>query len=493
MASDVRRPFAASIAVSKCGIMTSVDQSGPIGVGSEIVLDSLCDAVFTVDLQRRITYLNRSAENTLGTLRSQALGHPCATVFRSSLCKKGCALKEAIETGRPVTNRQAVLLNSSGRPVPVAVSTSLLRGQDGSIVGAVETFRDLRQLPAVSSPAQEVMASVQLVAASESMRDIMAMLPQVATTDTSLLIQGETGTGKEVLARTVHDLSPRRGKPFVAVNCAALPDTLLESELFGYKTGAFTGAVKDKPGRFAVAEGGTIFLDEIGDISPNLQVRLLRVLQHKEYAPLGDTRSVKANVRIITASNQDLAELVRQGLFRQDLFYRVNVLRLELPPLRQRREAIPSLADHFIRKFNAAQGRRISGLHRDALRALLAYDFPGNIRELENVIERAFVFCTGSTIMPQHLPDELRIIDIPAVRATTLNQAVRNTEAQALVRALSRNDFNREAAARELGMHKSTFFKKVKALGIILPEQDGRSSRKESARRPITRRSLKAV
>ncbi len=170
---------------------------------------------------------------------------------------------------------------------------------------------------------------MQMVAVSESMRDIVAVLPQVASSDTTLLIQGETGTGKEVLARTVHDLGPRRRKPFVAVNCAALPDTLLESELFGFKAGAFTGAVKDKPGRFAVAEGGTIFLDEIGDISPSLQVRLLRVLQHKEYEPLGDTRSIKANVRIIVASNQDLAELVRQGSFRQDLFYRVNVLRLE--------------------------------------------------------------------------------------------------------------------------------------------------------------------
>ncbi len=473
--------------------MTSVDQSAPIGVASETVLESLSDAVFTVDLQRRITYLNRSAENTLGTLRTQVLGHPCATVFRSSLCKNGCAIREALETGRPVINRRAVLLNSAGRPVPVAVSTSLLRAPDGSIVGGVETFRDLSESPAVADPLQEGTSPVHLVAASESMRDIMALLPQVATTDTTLLIQGETGTGKEVLARTVHDLSPRRAKPFVAVNCAALPDTLLESELFGYKAGAFTGAVKDKPGRFAAAEGGTVFLDEIGDISPSLQVRLLRVLQHKEYEPLGDARSVKANVRIITASNQDLAELVRQGAFRQDLFYRVNVLRLELPPLRQRREAIPSLAEHFIRKFNAAQGRKVSGLHRDAMRALLAYDFPGNIRELENVIERAFVFCAGNLIMPQHLPDELRIIDIPAVRATTLSQAVRNTEAQALVRALSRNDFNREAAARELGMHKSTFFKKVKALGIVLPEQDGRSSRKEPARRPLTRRSLKAV
>ena len=473
--------------------MTSVDQTRPFGVTPDAVLDSLSDAVFTVDPHRRITYLNRSAENILGTLRTEAVGHPCAAVFRSNLCKKGCALEEALETGRPVTNRHAVLLNAAGRPVPVAVSTTVLQDQNGKVIGAVETFRDLRESDSMPRPELLETGSREMVAVSESMRDILAVLPQVASSDTTLLIQGETGTGKEVLARTVHDLGPRRRKPFVAVNCAALPDTLLESELFGFKAGAFTGAVKDKPGRFAVAEGGTIFLDEIGDISPSLQVRLLRVLQHKEYEPLGDTRSVKANVRIIVASNQDLAGLVRQGSFRQDLFYRVNVLRLEVPPLRQRRDAIPFLVDHFIRKFNVAQGRLVTGLHRDAMKALLAYDFPGNIRELENIIERAFVFSTGNLIMPQHLPDELRIIDIPAVRTTTLNQAVRNTEAQALVGALSRNGFNREAAARELGMHKSTFFKKIKALGIILPEQDGRSARKETARRAFTRRSLKAV
>jgi len=303
------------------------------------------------------------------------------------------------------------------------------------------------------------------------------LLPQSAASGSTVLIQGEAGTGKEVLARSIHQKSNRSQRPFVAVNCAALPDTLLESELFGYKAGAFTGAIKDKPGRFALAQGGTIFLDEIGDISPCLQVRLLRVLQERSFEPLGGTKSIRADVRVIVASNRDLWALVQDGSFRHDLYYRVNVIRLDLPPLRHRRQEIPALVNHFITRFNRIQKRSIEGISHEAIEMLIRYDYPGNIRELENIIERAFVLCSNGTIQASHLPGTL-IPASPAYANPTLENAVKAVEIELLMQALSRQNYNREAAARELGMHKSTFFKKIKTLGIMLPDQDGRSARK---------------
>ena len=291
-----------------------------------------------------------------------------------------------------------------------------------------------------------------------------------------MLILGETGTGKEIMARTIHGLSQQRKGPFVAVNCGALPDTLLESELFGYKAGAFTGATKDKPGRFAMAKGGTLFLDEIGDISPNLQVRLLRVLQERTFEPLGATRSEKADVRIIAATHEDLAEQIRNGAFREDLYYRINVIRVALPPLRRRKEDIGLLVDQFIKRFNRLQHKKVEGMAVETLSLLMAHDWPGNVRELENVIERAFVLCSEGLIEIGHLPDELK------ARRTTghadLPSAHDLIDVQAIRLALENHGYNRVAAARELGIHKTTLYRRMKKLGIELPERDGRSHRR---------------
>ena len=233
-------------------------------------------------------------------------------------------------------------------------------------------------------------------------------MPRIAESSSTVLLEGTSGTGKELFARAIHDLSPRRKKRFVAVNCAALPDTLLESELFGHKAGAFTDAKRDRIGRFALADGGTIFLDEIGDISPALQVRLLRVLQEHAVEPLGATSPVNVNVRVVAATNKDLARLVQTGRFRDDLYYRIRVVHLVLPDLRQRREDLPLLVDHLISKFNRLQGRDIAGVSLEVMTCLMEHDFPGNVRELENIIEQAFVLCRGGMIELQHLPPELR-------------------------------------------------------------------------------------
>ena len=296
------------------------------------------------------------------------------------------------------------------------------------------------------------------------------------------MILGETGTGKELMAHTIHSLSPRRDGPFVAVNCGALPDTLLESELFGYKAGAFTGANKDKPGRFAMAKGGTLMLDEIGEVSPALQVRLLRVLQERSYEPLGATATELADVRIVVASNKDLAVEMRQGAFREDLYYRVNVVRVQLPPLRRRKEDIPLLAEQFIARFNRLQRKSIKGIAAEALSLMMAHDWPGNVRELENVIERAFVLCDKRVVGIEHLPDELTAHGKSGGLPSGMREARNLIDSQTIQTALEQNNFNRLAAARALGIHKSTLFRMIKRLGIALPEQDGRSARRVQRR-----------
>ncbi len=283
------------------------------------------------------------------------------------------------------------------------------------------------------------------------------------------------------MARTIHALSPRNRGPFVAVNSGALPDTLLESELFGYKAGAFTGAQREKPGRFALARGGTIFLDEIGEISPALQVRLLRVLQERTFEPLGATRPEEADVRVLAATNKDLAAQVRLGHFREDLYYRVNVVRVELPPLRRRKEDIPLLVDQFVDRFNRLQQKSLPGVAAEALSLLLAHDWPGNIRELQNAIERAFILCRQGPIGIPHLPVELSAHAAPPGADARMRSAHAILDAQAIRAALERTANNRLAAARELGIHKTTLFRRMKKLGLPLPAQDGRT---RAAKRP---------
>ena len=445
--------------------------------GADSILESISDGVFTVDADWRITYFNAAAERITGIRRREALGRGCAEVFRASMCETSCALRQTLKSGKPIINRAAFIVTADGRRIPVSVSTAILRDARGRLVGGAETFRDLSLVEALRKELSGAFLVGDLVSRSPAMRRLQVLLPQVADSGATVLIQGETGTGKELLARAVHNHSPRRRKPFVAVNCGALPDTLLESELFGYVKGAFTGADRDKPGRFAAAEGGTLFLDEIGDISPAMQVRLLRVLQEHAYEPLGSVVSRQADVRVIAATHRDLAERIRAGAFREDLFYRLNIVRLDLPPLRSRKEDIPLLADHFVARFNRRQGRHVAGLTPDAVGLLMMHDFPGNVRELENIIERAFVLCGAGRIDTAHLPAELTGSgrSEPAAAAENLAARRRLAEAQAIRAALAACGNNRQQAARALGLHKSTLFRKIRALGIALPEQDGRS------------------
>jgi len=442
-----------------------------ISTQTNAILDSIADGVFTVDGNWKITSFNCAAEKITGISKALAIGQTCRDVFHSNLCDANCVLQEAIHKNKAISNRSVYIINAQGEQIPISISAAPLKDDQGQIIGGVETFRDLSEVMALKKQLYQQYSFQDIISKSRRMQKMFAILPDIATSDSTVLIQGESGTGKELFARAIHDLSPRAKAPLVIVNSGALPDTLLESELFGYKAGAFTDAKKDKPGRFALAEGGTIFLDEIGEISPALQVRLLRVLQDKFYEPLGGTTPLKANVRIITATNKDLRQLVDEGQFREDLFYRLNVVFIQIPALKERRADIPLLIQHFISQFNKLKNREIEDIDENALSILMQHPFPGNVRELENIIEYAFILCRGKVIQPQHLPEYL----LPETFKSGEESAskvfsLQEIQKQALIRALKRNNWKRMATARELEIDKGTLRRMIQRFNIKPPK-----------------------
>jgi PAS domain S-box-containing protein len=435
----------------------------------DIILDSIADGVFTVDDNWRITSFNRAAEQITGVRREEAIGQRCKDVLKADVCEKGCILSKTIQSGKSIVNRTVHIVDAAGRQVPISISTALLKDEKGRIVGAVETFRDISVEEQLRKAIAERYSFEDIISKNHRMHRLFDILPDVADSASAVLLEGESGTGKELFARAIHHLSPRKKQPFIAVNCGALPDTLLESELFGYKAGAFTDAKKDKPGRFKLAERGTLFLDEIGDISPALQVRLLRVLQEKTYEPLGSVETVPSDVRIIAATNRRLQELVKEGKFREDLYYRIHVIRMELPPLRDRMEDIPLLVDHFIHHFNVLQKKEIAGLSGEALACLVSYDYQGNVRELQNIIEHAFILCKSRLIEPHHLPENLCTSRGMESSGNSDTMNMKDLEAVFITNMLRRHQWNRIKTAKALGIHKSTLFRKIKTLHIQIP------------------------
>ncbi len=433
-----------------------------------VILDSVADGVFTINEKGEITFFNRAAEEITGFAREEALGHNCFDIFRANICQTNCALKETIKTGREIINLPINIINKDGKELPVSVSTAVLRDERGSIIGGVETFRDLSAIEELRKELRQQYTFQDIVSKNHTIQEIFQILPDIAESDSTVLIQGPSGSGKELFAKAIHNLSLRKDKPFVKVNCGALPDNLLESELFGYIKGAFTDAKKDKPGRFALADGGTIFLDEIGDMSPALQVKLLRVLQDREYEPLGGTSTVRVDVRVVAATNKELVALVRSGQFRDDLYYRLNVVKIDLPSLSRRREDIPLLVEHFVEKFNLKTGKNISGVSHEAMSLLMRYDFPGNIRELENIIEHAFVMCKGDVIELRHFPLEfIERSKEDSFEEKGVDGPLQRSEAESIRKALERNRGNRLRTARELGIDRSTLWRKIRKYGIV--------------------------
>ncbi|NLJ09518.1 MAG: sigma 54-interacting transcriptional regulator [Treponema sp.] len=455
---------------------------------TDIILESISDGVFTVYSQWRITSFNRAAESIIGIKRTEAIGKLCHEVFKSNMCESLCPLRKTMQTSKPVINMEGFCINPGGERIPISVSTALLKYEAGKVIGGAETFRDLREIEELKQQLDSDPIKRDLTSRSPSMRSVLEMLPTVAGSSSVILIEGETGTGKEVTARMIHRLSPQAAGPFVAVNCGALPDTLLESELYGYKKGAFTGADRDKMGRFKQADGGTLFLDEIGEISQAMQVKLLRVLQEGVYESLGSTKSERSRARILCATNRNLKQMVEEGAFRRDLFYRINVITLSLPPLRERREDIPDLAEYFLRKYRIKMGKTIQGFSEDVYNAFFAYPWPGNIRELENVVERAVVLCRKQRIDCSCLPDEFQPY-LPALEASegpqkidgpgtspallrhstakAMAQAATQAETELIRQVLAKFNNNRTKVAQELGIHRATLYRKMKRYKLL--------------------------
>ncbi len=450
-----------------------------------LILDSIDQGVFTVDANFVVTSFNAAAERIIGMDRADAIGKKCHHVFRASICETGCALRRTVETGEPLRDIRIDVLRSDMEAVPISVSTAVLRDRDGDLLGGVELFRDISELESLRRELSGKRGFADIIGASPPMRQLFRLLPDVAASDAPVLIDGPSGAGKELVARALHKLSPRRERPFVSVNCGALPDTLLESELFGYVKGAFTDARRDKPGRFVLADGGTLLLDEIGDISPAFQVKLLRVLQEGVVEPLGATRSVPVDVRVLSATNRNLDELVHGGQFREDLYYRLRVVPLTVPPLRERPEDIPLLVDHFVGVLRQHTGKSIAGVTPGAMAALSQHSFPGNVRELRNLLERAFVLCHDDLIDTEHLlpevthpdpsvgfqataalgskkPSELRILGRCSSQLENLTP-----EARRVVEALDAHNWNRTAAARALGIARTTLWRRMRDYGLL--------------------------
>ncbi len=429
------------------------------------ILDSIADGVFTVDSDWNITTFNRAAEQITGTSREDALGRKCWEVFHANVCERECVLKKTLKTNHQCINKTVRIVNNHGDTLPISISTAILRDSDGKVIGGVETFRDLSEIEELRKEVVGRHTFHDIVTRDPELLDLFDMLPAVAQSDTPVLILGESGTGKELLAKSIHDLSGRGTEPFVAVNCGALPENLLESELFGYKKGAFTDARTDKPGRFERAGKGTLFLDEIGDLPKSVQVKLLRVLQEKVYEPLGSIEPVRSEARIVAATNHDLGRMVESGEFRQDLYYRINVIPLTLPPLRDRKGDIPLLVDHFVQHYGKVHGKSVDHIAPDAMEALLEYRYPGNIREMENILQHAFVLCGSDSIRKKHLPAYLRRPS-NSEKSLSAESSWEDYDKSRIEKALARNRYNRARTARELGMHAVTLWRKMKKYDI---------------------------
>ncbi|MFZ5586963.1 MAG: sigma 54-interacting transcriptional regulator [Thermodesulfobacteriota bacterium] len=432
-------------------------------LGYQTLFESLAEGIFTINTRWRITSFNHTAEKITGYSRREVLGRHCWDIFRSDLCQTDCPLRTTLETGLTRMDQDVRILDKDGSRLGLLVNTSVVRDAAGVAVGAVETFRPLAALQQASAALGGCSFS-DIVGAAPPMRRLFDMLPDVAVSEANVLLQGESGTGKELFARAIHHHSKRRQGPFVAVNCAALAETLLESELFGHEKAAFTGAVASKAGRFELAKGGTIFLDEIGELKPELQVKLLRVLEQRVFERVGGARLIPMEARIISATNLDLTQARREGRFREDLYYRLRTVPLNLPPLRERPEDIPLLVQHFLDKFNRLYGREVRAVDPKVMRIFASHAWPGNVRELERAIEYAFVFVKGPVIFARHLPP-LEGDENPDSPAPTPRLQAGDEEA-AIRQALAVCQGRRGQAATLLGLSRTSLWRKMRQYGL---------------------------
>jgi two-component system, NtrC family, response regulator AtoC len=368
-----------------------------------IIIDELPLGIVAMDCERRVVLLNRGMEALTGFDRKEARAIACRHIVRGDFCLGKCPVL-SMSRGSGMMCVEGNIINRERQKIPVRVTFTPIRDSQGRLIGYFETFEDIRALGALRGKTSGAYTFGQLVGRSPQMEQIYRFLPMIAQSDSSVLLTGETGTGKDLVAEAIHQGSPRSKGPFIKVNCGALPATLLESELFGHQKGAFTGAVENKPGRFRLAHNGTLFLAEIGDLPLPLQVKLLTFLDDRVVHPLGGTKGLPCDVRVIAATHRNLEQMVRERTFREDLLFRLNVVRMHIPPLRERRDDVQLLLDHFLQNFVTKFKKPIKGFSANALRILLVYDYPGNVRELKNIVEYASNVCQENQILAEHLP-----------------------------------------------------------------------------------------
>ena len=448
------------------------------------IIDSMADGVFTMDANGRISSWNRSMERISGYTAKEAIGKTCELLNCSRCFGKECPAgikKCGIMIHGSSEARDCLLQHKEGYDVPVIKNASVVRDENENIIGVVETVTDLTELNKERKKAEEAVFKLgeihrmdNLIGKSQAMRKVFTAIIATASSNATVLVQGESGTGKELVAGAIHYNSERKNKPLITVNCSALSESLLESELFGHVKGAYTGAMRDRVGRFEEAQGGTIFLDEIGELSPFIQVKLLRVLQEREIERVGESRKRKVDIRVIAATHQHLYSQVQKGYFRDDLYYRLKVFPINLPPLRERKEDLPLLVSHFIKTQNRKTGKQIQGVSQAALRILMDYHWPGNVRELENAIEHAFVLCNKDRIDPFDLPVEIRQSEYPAlfsaIPETLRSNSVprKKLSKEVLLNLLDECDWNKAEVGRKAGLSRTAIWKYMKKWEIPL-------------------------
>lgn len=442
------------------------------------MVDAMADGVFTVDAQGTIVAWSAGAERITGYRSEEVVGQAC-TILEGPHCKGFSTVTDLLKNpgSAPagICHQECKIIGRGGHELYLHGNVRLLTDGQGTVVGAIGTFTDLtsfvlsnERISLLEEHARNRHTFERLVGKSGVMQEVFRRIRVVAESEVPVLITGESGTGKELVAGAIHSLSGRKAGPFLAINCSAIPETLLESELFGHVRGAFTGAVKDKVGVFQAADRGTLFLDEVGDMSPLLQLKLLRVLQEREIRRVGDERPTRVDVRLVTATNRDLKGLIRSGGMREDFYYRVRVFEIALPPLRERREDIPLLVDHFIAECVREQGKPVKSIARDALKALMNYHWPGNVRELNHAIAHAFVTVGGDRLCLLDLPPEIRQ---PSEASTSIGLSIvppKRDEAERarILKVLKQANGNRLKTAKLLGYSRVTLWKKLRRLGI---------------------------
>ena len=431
-----------------------------------IILNCISDGVLTIDLQGNIQYVNKAMQELLGYSESELTGKRCEKFIRSNICvSEDCILRRSLSKKEKISNFETYVVNREGRRIPVNINTDLLYDESGNIIGIVEVFRDISQIKDLKERLTDVYQFNNIITKDRHMKEILGILPSLAQSKSTVLLQGESGTGKELIARAIHNNSQRKDKPFIAVNCAAIPEALIESELFGHVKGAFTGAYLDRTGRFELANNGTIFLDEIGDMSLSTQAKLLRVIQEEKFERVGGSKTIAVDVHIIAATNKNLIKAVKTGGFREDLYYRISVFPITLPPLRERKEDVPLLIANFIEKFNAEMGKSINNIAPQAMKILMNYYYPGNIRELRNIIEHAFVCSRGNTILPEHLPGELVHVN-ERLEIAPEGSSLNKIEKEWILSVLEKTGWRYQDAAKRLGISRTTLWRKLKDYGL---------------------------